>query len=500
MAGFNFDMQAFLNAAGFGQPQEEAGIPEAMPVRQPALPNRLGPSIAVPNAYQEEYPGYDEEVFADVEQPMSTLEAFRQNVMNPPKRTHMTYPKNTLAGLQKGLELLAEDSPTKKNRVYIDGKAHQKAQWFKDPQTGEKRFITVKDPSFADQVLKTLPAATSPAIDILNQQREDEIADWELKNKGLAAASKAESEAALAEQRRAQAEYTGGRGGREQEKIDISRLTAEEKVRASRLNTMTDAQKIAELQAGRVSLADLNNAAAMKRTEVQQAGATQRTGMQQTGANQRVAAQQAGANWRTQQQQAGADRRSSASIAGAQKRVETAQAGATERSQAGITSREKIAAGKGTGAKSETQRRIETQRRAAEFISQNPDMEGLIEFDARGFPIVSDDADDQTGQIIFDHIYGQPGQDINLPAERPAAAPIAPAPTPTTTAPPAVTTKPTTTAPPKPTTKSTTTTPPKAPDTSKQPQVMRKTMPDGTVVERTVPAQHIQAAKAQGFK
>jgi hypothetical protein len=273
-----------------------------------------------------------------------------------------------------------------------------------------------------EQVMKAMPAAVSPAIDILNQPREDALADWELQNKGLKEAIGAESTLALAKQREAQAGYTGERADIERDKLAISRMTAEEKVRVSRLKTMTDRQLQDLVQSGRISLADANNAAAMRRVEAQQAGANYRVGQQQAGANYRVGQQQAGANYRVGQQQAGADRRSSAQIAAA-----------NTRNEANIRSREEIAKGKG-GTKSEYNQRLEAQRRAAEFFSQAPEYEAMVTFDERGYPVIREDVDPMDADILYDAIYGDPGQDVNLPAPpqaptRPGAAPIAPAPT-----------------------------------------------------------------------
>lgn len=406
-------VQPFRMESIFGPaPQQDERFMD-MPAYLPTKPmNPMSPPL-INRATSSQTPGtYEDLIEADAiaDNPQaydtdSLLEAFRQNVLNPPKRTQMTYPKSTLNTLEAALKIAAEPSPLEKNRIYIGGHPYQKQRVYTDPVTGEQKFITtVKEPSFGSQVMRAMAAGGMEGpIDVLNQQRADELADWELKNKGLAQAIGAESQMALAQQRQAQAGYTGQRAGLEQQKIDINRMTAEERMRVSRLNTLTDQQKLQMLQDGRISLAELQAAEAMKRVQEQQKGATERTNIQQQAAT-----------GRTRMQQEGATSRNQASIEAAQRRVETQQEGANARAQARIN-----ASGAARGL-SPTQNRVEIQRRAAEFINDNPDLEEAIEWDDRGFPrIVHDDPDIQ--QMMEDKIYGPLPKDINLPSNVPTA-------------------------------------------------------------------------------
>lgn len=215
--------------------------------------------------------------------------AFKQNVLNPPQRTQMTYPPNILAGLTKALDVARTPTDYEKNRVYVDGNAYQKAKVFDDKTTGKRHFIEpYKQPSFMQNVMQAMPEAVSVAPAIENQRRADEMGDWDLKNKGYAAAINANSQMELAKQRGAQADWYSQRPDIERDKLELSRLTADERVRVSRLKTMTDRQLELERQSGRMSLAEYNAVQALKRVEAQQAGATQRVGMQQAGATERT--------------------------------------------------------------------------------------------------------------------------------------------------------------------------------------------------------------------
>lgn len=407
-------MQTFLKMAGlFGpEPQQDERFGD-MPSTLPTNP--MAPPL-INRATSSQMPGTYEDLVEDdaiADNPLQTgndqdlLAAFRQNVLNPPKREHMTYPKNTLAGLEAALKIAAEPLPSDKDRVYIGGVPHRKMKIYTDPVTGERNYMTnVKDPSFMDQVMRAMPAAVSAAPDILNAKHTDAVEDWKIRNAGLKDAVTAESNMALAQQREANARAIPQRLEQGQQRIDISRMTAEERARVSRLNTLTDAQKIEMLQDGRVSLAELQAAAAMKRVEAQQAGATQRTGMQQTGANYRTGVQQSGASSRNQASIDAANARNAATIAGA---------GA--RNAASIAAR-----GAGGAGQYPTQQRVDIQRKTAEFLSANPDLEESITFDERGFPQINIDDPDLQDKV-FQAIYGTPGKDINLPSPPTAVTP-----------------------------------------------------------------------------
>lgn len=422
-------LNTFLRFANlFGNPDDMSGdMPAQLPVgpRQPQLINRQGPSISVSDAY-DEGPAFSQQVLGDdyQERPTNTLDLFRQSVMNPPKRTQMTYPKNTLAGLTEALKIAATPTDYEKNRVYVDGQAHQQVRAIKDPTTGQIRYVNkYKQPGFMEQVMKAMPAAVSPAVDILNQPYEDAVADWEMRNKGLTAAVNAEANMALAGQRQAQAGYTAQRADIERDKIAISRMTAEERVRASRLKTLTDEELQMMITNRQITIADANNAAAMRRVEVQQAGATQRTGMQQEGATQRTGMQQSGANYRVGQQQAGADRR-----------VAAQQAGANQRNAANISAR----------GQSGYQERLRQQQNAAEFINQNPEAADYISFDAQGFPTISEDMPDELKEFAYEAIHRPPRRDVVLPAPPQTGGTPAPIQQPQPTVPPPSVAAPTT--------------------------------------------------------
>lgn len=413
-------LQTFLRIANlFGPGQDDtnayAGMPSELPTRpgvaQPLI-NRGRPSISAPGAYGYEGPSYNEEMTGAGQPEMATLEAFRRNVLNPPKRTRMTYPKNILAGLDAALKIAAEPSPTERNRVYIGGKAYQKQQVYTDPTTGEKKFMTnVKDPSFMSQVMRAMPAAISPAVDILNQRREDEVGDWELQNKALKEAVGAESQMALAQQRSAQAGAIPERVRQGQERIDISRMTAEERVRVSQLNTLTDEQKLQMLQAGRISLAELQAAESMKRLE---RGGEIRSGQ---------IAQQ-GAITSGQIERRGGIARDIARIRGEEARKTKAASGAT---------------GGASVADYPTQQRVAMQAKAAQIANQNPEWAEHISINEEGFPEIEAPTwyggpDKATYDKIYEAIYGTSRVTPITPT--PTAKPTAPAAKPPPKAPP----------------------------------------------------------------
>jgi hypothetical protein len=429
-------LNSFLRMANLYNPQQMGGeMPSELPIgpgMQSTGPNRMGAPITAPSSpYDTPWGNIDETVEVGVEpSPMSTLEAFRQNVLNPPKRKHMTYPKSTLNGLTEALKIAATPTDFEKNRVYINGDAHQQVRAFKDPTTGEVKYINkYKQPGFMEQVMKAMPASVSPAIDILNQPREDELADWELQNKGMKEAINAESAMALAKQREAQAGWYGARPDLERDKLLLNRMTAEEKIRVSQLRTLTDAQRIQMVQEGKMSELEYQAAAAMDRVEAQQAGANYRTGVQQEGANYRTGVQQEGANYRTGVQQEGANYR-----------VGQQQAGADRRNNASIQAR-----GTTAGATSQlpTQQKVALQQKAQQVVNERPEWGEYVTFNEQGFPVISmpdtswgsgqSEADLQTYNEIYQAIYGQPRQGA-APITPPAAPPAPAATTPPATA------------------------------------------------------------------
>jgi hypothetical protein len=279
----------------------------------------------------------------------------------------MTYPKSTLAGLTEALKIAAEPSPLAKNRVWVDGKPHQKQQVYTDPTTGEKKFITnVHEPAFMDQVMRAMPAAVSGSVDILNQPREDAVADWEMRNKGLHAAVSAEAQMALARQREATAGAIPTKLAQGERALDIRQMDAETRARLAQLRDLSDSEKIRLLQEGKVSLQELRDAAAMQRVETQQAGATQRTGMQQAGATQRTGMQQAGASRRQTQRGQQAIEQIGARTVGQLKVKQTPSGSAGATSQL------------------PTQQKVAAQIRANQAIQDFPEWEDYLSVDQNG--------------------------------------------------------------------------------------------------------------------
>lgn len=387
----------FMRMANLYNPlQQQQADPEGMPSQLPvpahaaAAVNQFGPM--------------DEQV--DVPQEPSILDAFRQSVLNPPQRTHMTYPKSTLNGLTEALKIASTPTDYEKNRVFIDGKAYQPAKRYKDPTTGEIKYIQkYKQPSFGEQVMKAMPAAVSPATDILNQPYQDAVADYELKNKGLQQAATAEGQMALAGQRNANAAAVPQTTAAKTTTANAAMMNAQTKARLADLQTLTDEQKITLLQKGKVTLQELRDADAMERVDAQQSGADRRTEMQQEGANKRTAATIAGAN-----------SRNAASNAAAYQRV--LEGG----NQARIT-KSTPSANAGATSQLPTQQKVALQDRTEKYLNANPSLRGYVEYSDQGFPRVSADAPDDIAMQLHQAMYG--GQDINLPAPSGgAAAPI----------------------------------------------------------------------------
>lgn len=393
------------------QPQQQQPI-STIPSRQ--FPQLAPTAVQAPQAPREP----------------TAWDQFLQSVMNPPKRTHMTYPDSTLNVYNEAIKLAAEPTAYDKNRVYVDGKAFQKQKAFIDPNTGEQRFITdIKKPGFFDNTLKAMSAAGTSATDILNQPYKDAETDWKLRTEGLKTVAAAEANQALAQQRMAQANIgiPGTTGARV--------MDAQTRARLAQLRDLPESERLRLLQEGRVTIAELQAAAALERTNVQQAGATERTGMQQEGANWRTEAQQAGATQRTGMQQAGAnqrmdqsqagqDRRNQATIAGARERTEMQQTGANTRSAARARA----------GGISESQGKVAQQRVANELIDEMPELESYITYDQNGFPLISDDLEPADRQFVLDEFSRRLGQP---PSSATGNTPKPPPPPPARIAPPA---------------------------------------------------------------
>lgn len=377
-------MQAFMRAANLGAPPRQ---PSDNLTAQWADDGQI-PMVRNPNMSAQNMPTSlpeqpaDEELHAQIADPETDmLRKFQQSVLNPPD-TRMTYPKSTLNGLTAALQVAATPTDYEKNRVFINGNPYQQAKIYTDKATGEKKYIQpYKQPGFMEQVMKAMPASVSGSTDILNEINQQPMEDWKLKNQGMTQAIGAESQIALANQRNANA-YAAG------EKVDISRMTAEERVRASQLHNMTDAQKQAALLSGKITVADINNAAALDRVIRQQAGASERTGMQQTGATQRTGMQQEGATTRTGMQQVGAGERNAATNTAAGERNAATIAGAGQRNEANISSRLKLkqtpSAGANATSQLPTQQIKAAQLQTSKAIQDNPEWESYLSIDQNG--------------------------------------------------------------------------------------------------------------------
>lgn len=394
----------------------------------------------------------DQEVTVGVADPTEELyEAFKNNVLNPPQRTQMTYPPNILAGLTKALDVARTPTDYEKNRVFVGGNAYQKSKVFTDTE-GKQHFVEpFRQPGFMENVMKAMPEAVSVAPAIENQRRADELADWDLRNKGYASAINASSQMELGRQRAAQADYLSQKPDIERDKVDISRLTAKERVRVSQLKTLTDAQLEAEKQAGRITLAEYNATQAMKRVEAQQAGATQRTGMTIEGNRVLETIRQKGRvdledlrslndeELERLRQDGRIDLESRRHI---NREIEI-------RSRGRETRETKAAPGSGNDASQyPTQDKVRTQKRVSEVLAANPEWKKneWITFNEQGFPVITtpqdkNGPDEVEYRRMRDAVFPREKKDVNLPATSGAApsntsAPItAPAITPSTTPP-----------------------------------------------------------------
>lgn len=383
----------------------------------------------------------DEEVFVGAQDPSEELfTAFKNNVLNPPQRTQMTYPPNILAGLTKALDVARTPTDYEKNRVFVDGNAYQKARVFDDPATGKRHFIEpYKQPGFMENVMKAMPEAVSVAPAILNQKRADEMADWDLRNKGYAAAISADAQMQLGRQREAQADYLGQKPDIERDKIAVQRLTAQERVRVSQLKTLTDAQLEQMRISGRISLAEYNATQAMKRVEAQQAGATQRTQMTIEGNKALEKIRQTGRieleDLRSLNDQELEELRQDGRLDLESRRHINREI--EIRSRGEETRKTKTTPGASSAndaSKYPTQDRVATQKRVSEVLAANPEWKkrNWITFDDNGFPLITspeerNGPDEVEYRRMRDAVYPQKKGDVNLPAPITAPASSAPA-------------------------------------------------------------------------
>ena len=530
-------MQAFQRAYNaYGPDQSNATMPVSqadspIPHRQPdeILHAQVGPDIdtspmsMIPSPYSnmQNMPTrlpYDENVTAQVGDDSNSeadlYEAFKQNVLNPPQRTHMTYPKSTLAGLTKALDVARTPTDYEKNRVYINGDAYQKARVYTDKTTGEKKYIQqYKQPGFMEQVMKAMPEAVSPAVDILNQPYQDQLEDWKLKNEGFKQAAAAEGTASLIRKRDADAAAGAVRAGAAATTAGARQMDAQTRAQLANLHDMTDREK-----------ADLAYQHNMSRDELKalddyylaMAKADREDAQIGVRGRQHMEVVQAEINARSALQKLiGTQQQANIQATGQQQRETKAAPGSSSGNSA---------------ANYPTQKKVAAATRAAEVMN-DPRFQGYVSINADGFPEIAQSPQypwqkgptPEERQSIYNYIYGegstQTGPQTGTP-KPPAAPPMfqggagnvtAPVTAPTTQQPaqPPAPINPTKPAPSKSPIAAPNTggrggspvvhPPPAGAGASGGPGYVIMTTPDGKGT-RNVPADKVELAKQQGFK
>lgn len=431
-------MQAFLRAANLYGPPEQKNplfndmpdrLPTDNPVTTPPLVNRQSTGQSMAEQYPPHIdetvnvgvePRIDETVYPQVEP--DTLESFRQNVMNPPQRQHMTYPKSTLSGLHKALEIAAEPSPLEKNRVWVDGNAYQKQNVITDAQ-GQKHYVTnVHEPSFGSQVMRAMPASIEGATDILNQPYADSVEDWKLKNEGLSKAAAAESQMALANQRNTTAANQG-------RALDIKEMDANTRAYIASLKDLPESVKQRMLQDGRLTIAQYNAAAQYSKQELSGQQAMDRT--IQTGKQNKELEDVRARHKGEQIDQQGRIRSSQITQQGNIRSGQIAQQGditSGQITQRGEQARQTKAAPSGAAgatANIPSQRKIADQDKAVDLVNEHPEWDGMITINEHGFPEISKDIPPETYDAIYNEMYGVPRSGVGSVKPPPAPAPPA---------------------------------------------------------------------------
>jgi len=367
------------------------------------------------------------------------MQQFRDTVLNPPQRQHMTYPDSTLGALDAGFKIAATPTDYEKNRVYVDGQAYQQTKQFIDPVTGEKKYINkYKQPGFMEQVLKAVPAGLPAVTDILNQPQKDAEADWKMKVEGLQKGIQAESNLALSQQRSAQAAAIP--------------INAETKRRLSELKDLPDSVKQQMVNDNRITVAEMQISGAMKRAELGTASAMDlqilrgiqgmevqglrggqalqqidRRGQNQQlitalqGQNQLANTAAVGQNQLTQigaREQAQARLQQSQGVITAQQiaqRGELAQRLEQQRAKDALV--QKAAPGWSAVNQSNSQQKIALQDRAMEVANATPGLAEHITFNDQGFPVIDPELDPQTASDVYEAIYGEAAStnNINIP-------------------------------------------------------------------------------------
>lgn len=242
------------------------------------------------NAPAADYSGYEDLYNSEPEQEYGyesntpVMDEFTNTVLNPPQRRGPSAMRMLGTGLLSALQ--GSTGPESRVPLYNE----------KGKKVGER------EAGFFES-LGNKPYNVKQANEILDMPYDAEVEDFKTKAeqqyKAAGIEKTREEKAALAEQRRAtarvaipsQAEARGKTADAAVTRANASMMNAQT---AAFIHNMTDAQKLEALQSGKVTLQEMQDAAAMMRTnannvaaqgrvDTQQAGATQRTGMQEAG-------------------------------------------------------------------------------------------------------------------------------------------------------------------------------------------------------------------------
>lgn len=282
----------YLRMQNFFAPEKQQfrSVFENTPVLNAAPVQSRQPSWTPPQPTQEEVPGpYDYDYSQEEEYPTPAMDAFTESVLNPPERTGPSKMRMLGTGLLSALQ--GSTGPESRVPVYNE----------------KGKVIGSREAGFWES-LGNKPFNVAQANAILDMPYDAAVEDYKLKTEAQQKAANiektAESNRALAEQRRATAAGVPGTVAARQQQATAATMRAEAGLMnaetARFINDMPKSEQFKLLQEGKISLAEINNAAAMERTRAQQAGATERTGMQQAGATERTGMQQSGALERSQ--------------------------------------------------------------------------------------------------------------------------------------------------------------------------------------------------------
>lgn len=349
------------------------------------------------------------------------MQRFRDTVLNPPQRQHMTYPDSTLGALDAGFKIAATPTDYEKNRVYVDGQAYQQAKQFIDPVTGEVKYINkYKQPGFMEQVLKAVPAGLPAVTDILNQPYKDSVEDWKMQSEGLGKALTAESQMALSQQRQAQARAIPINA-------DVRQMDAQTRQYLASLKDLPESTKLQMIQSGqldlaayqasqRYSLQELIGDQALTRTQVTGAYGLgrQQSANQAAAQRQQVAGSQAIQQIGAREAAQGRLQQSQGAITAQQiaQRGELAQRLEQQRAKDALV--QKAAPGWSAVNQSNSQQKIALQDRAMEVANATPGLAEHITFNDQGFPVIDPELDPQTASDVYEAIYGEAASNNNI--------------------------------------------------------------------------------------